>query len=410
MAGNYAVFFEVFSIQFAVWGYDSSQLSSLALIKMKIAPFATEQFFARYEFNTPHQLCNSDCESISIAELLSLAGESLEDFGRQRLIYTDSQGHPLLRESIASIHRNVRADDVVVLGTPVEGIYLAARALLEPGDEVVVLSPAYDALINAFEHVTGKKQVRKWRFRAGPDSWELHLDDLRRVLTANTKLLVVNFPHNPTGYLPTEEFQRELLCIVEEMGLWLLSDEMYFGLEHSGTPAIPSAADVSGQSIVLSGLSKTYGLPGLRSGWLIIQDAGIRDSIMNWKYYTSICPPVPTEQLAIAALRVRGKLRDRSVARIEENLRLAEIFFARWPDLFHWRRPLAGSTALVGYNVPSVEAVSTRLAREEGVLIQPAGMLGSDDQHMRIGLGRDGFDLALEHFESWLLRTSTSES
>ena len=369
---------------------------------MKIAPFETEQFFARYEFTTPHQLCNSDCESISIAELLSLAGDSLEEFGRQRLVYTESQGSPELRAAIAAVYTTVQPEHAVVLGTPIEGIYLAARALLEPADEVIVLSPAYDALVNMFEHVTGENQVKRWEFRPTADHWELNLEDLLRLITPRTKMLVVNFPHNPTGYLPTAEFQEGLAAIAEQHDLWLFSDEMYFGLVHSGTPAIPSAADVTKKSIVLSGLSKTHGLPGLRCGWLIIQDEVARENIMNWKYYTSICPPVPTEYLAHAALRVWEKLRDRNVARIEQNLELADAFFARWPELFTWRRPMAGSIALVGYDVPSVEDVATRLAEEEGILIHPARILGSDDHHMRIGLGRDNFAGALVQFERWL--------
>ena len=375
---------------------------------MKIAPFETEHFFARYEFNTPYQLCNSDCESVSIEELLALAGDSLENFGQQRLVYTESQGHRDVRESIAAMYADVDPDDVVVLGTPVEGIYLAARTLLEPGDEVIVLSPAYDALINLFEHVAGASGVKKWRFRPGRSGWELTLDDLRALIGKRTRLLVVNFPHNPTGYLPSAEFQNELVSIAGRNGLSLFCDEMYFGLVHSGTAAIPSAADLAHEAIVLSGLSKTYGLPGLRCGWLVVRDPALRENIMNWKFYTSICPPVPTEYLAIAALRAREKLRKKNIDRIERNLALADAFFSRWPDLFTWRRPLAGSTALVGCNMPSVEAVSMQLAKEEGILIQPAAMLGSDDRHMRIGLGRDGFDQALARFEDWLRRNSAA--
>lgn len=369
---------------------------------MKIAPFETEQFFARYEFTTPWQLCNSDCESISIAELLSLSGGSLDEFGQQQMSYTESQGHPDLRTAIAATYRTIQPHDTVVLGTPIEGIYLSARALLEPGDEVIVLSPAYDALFNMFEQVVGEKQVKKWKFRSTETQWTLDLDDLRALISPRTKMIVTNFPHNPTGFLPTPAMQKELGDIVEEHDLWLFSDEMYFGLIHSGTEPISSAADVSRKSIVLSGLSKTHGLPGLRCGWLVVQDEAVRNNIMNWKYYTSICPPMPTEYLATAALQVWQTLRDRNVDRIEKNLELADAFFARWPQLFTWRRPLAGSTALVEYHVPSVEALSARLAKEEGILILPARTLGSDDHHMRIGLGRDGFAEALKQFERWL--------
>ena len=371
---------------------------------MEIAPFRTEQFFARYEFNTPWQLCNSDCETVSVEELLSLAGVPMDQLGGQRLSYGESQGGTELREAIAAGYRTVQPDDVVLLGTPVEGIYLLVRALVEPGDEVVVLTPAYDALVNLFEHVAGKDRVHRWRVRPSGGNWTLDLDELRALLTPATRLLVVNFPHNPTGFLPTAEWQRQLVELARERGVALFADEMYFGLEHSGTPAIPSMADAHADSVVLSGLSKTYGLPGLRCGWLVVRDPGLRDHLMNWKYYTSICAPVLSEFLARVALGVRDTLRRRSIERIERNLAVADAFFARWEDSFEWRRPLAGSTALVGFDVPSVSELSHRLAREEGLLIQSAAMLGGDDRHMRIGLGRDAFATALDRFEDWLRR------
>jgi len=375
---------------------------------MKIAPFETEHFFARYEFNTSYQLCNSDCESISISELLTLAGDSLEQFGNERLVYTESQGNPELRRSIAKTYSSVSMEDVVVLGTPIEGIYLAARALLEPGDEVIVLAPAYDALTTLFEHVAGKTAVKRWCFRPGEGCWELDLDELRELISPKTKLLVVNFPHNPTGYLPGREFQQSLLQLVEEHQMYLFSDEMYFGLVQPATETIPSAADLSKRTIVLSGLSKTYGLPGLRCGWLVVQHQGLLEQIMNWKFYTSICPPGPVEYLATAALRVWEILRDRNIARVERNLAVADAFFDRWPGLFTWRRPQAGSTALIGWDVPSVQAISHELATREGILIQSAQMLGSDDQHMRFGFGRDDFPAALAQFEDWLRRSSAT--
>ena len=375
---------------------------------MKIAPFKTEQFFARYEFNTPHQLCNSDCESLSITELLSMAGDSLEDFGRQRLSYTETRGNPELRRSIADTHTNVGPDDVIVLGTPVEGILLAAHVLLDPGDEVIVLAPAYDALTTLFEHVAGQACVKRWSFRPQANSWALDLDELRALISSRTKLLVINFPHNPTGYLPDPSFQESLLNLAEEHGLHVFSDEMYFGLVQPGTGEIPSAADLSKKSVTLSGLSKTYGLPGLRCGWLIVRDQNLREQIINWKFYTSICAPAPVEQLSISAMKVWKTLRDRNIARIGHNLTVADAFFARWPDLFTWRRPQAGSTALVAWDTPSVQAISHQLATREGILIQSAHMLGGDDQHMRVGFGRDNFPEALNKFEDWLKREHKS--
>ena len=369
---------------------------------MKIAPFLTEHFYAQYEFTTPYQLCNSDCETLTAAELLEMAGISMEQFGRLSLGYTESLGSPAFREQIAAAYANVNPDEVIMLGTPVEGIYLVARAALNPGDEVIVLSPAYDALINVFEHVVGASAVRKWEFVPNNTCWALDFDQLKAMISAKTKLLVVNFPHNPTGYYPNQAQMNELAGFVEQNQLLLFCDEMYFGLVHSGTPAIQSAVDSSGQALILSGLSKTYGLPGLRTGWLIVKDKELRENIINWKFYTSICPPAPSEFLALAAWKVRNQLRDRSITQIEQNLQLAEAFFQRWSRLFTWRRPMAGSTALVGMNVLSVTEFASELAQKAGVLIQPAVTLGADDQHMRMGFGRAAFGEALDKFETYL--------
>jgi aspartate/methionine/tyrosine aminotransferase len=369
---------------------------------MKITPFSTELFFAQYEFSTPYQLCNSDCETVSVAELLQMAEIPLEQFGQLALGYTETLGHPQLREAIAEAYHSVSPDDVVMLGTPIEGIYLTARALLNPGDEVIVLSPAYDALINMFEHIVGAEGTKKWKFLPGDSRWELDFDQLTELISPETKMLVVNFPHNPTGYLPTQDQFHQLIELVEQNDLLLFCDEMYFGLVHSGTPTIDSTVDVTDKAVVLSGLSKTHGLPGLRTGWLIIKDEQLRGEIVNWKFYTSICASAPSEFLALVAWKVRDRLRERSIAQIEHNLKLAEDFFQRWPDLFTWRRPMAASVALVGMNVPSVTAFSTKMAEEAGVLIHPATTLDYDDQHTRMGFGRAAFGTALEKFEEYL--------
>lgn len=371
---------------------------------MKITPFLTEHFYAQYEFTTPYQLCNSDCETITVDELLKMADVSIKQLGCLPLGYTESQGHPQLREKIAQTYATVNPNNVVILGTPVEGIYLVARAALDPGDEVIVLSPAYDALVNVFEHIVGSSKVHKWDFVPSETRWELDLHRLMDLITPQTKLLVVNFPHNPTGFLPTQDQMDKIVDVVEQNHLLLFCDEMYFGLVHSGTQAIKSAAEMTKRAVVLSGLSKTYGLPGLRTGWLIIHGEELRQNIINWKFYTSICPPAPSEFLAMAAWKVRDQLRQRSIAQIEKNLQLADLFFQRWPELFKWRKPMAGSTALVGMDVPSVTKFGGQLAKNAGVLIQPARTLGFDDKHMRMGFGRSAFGEALERLEAYLTK------
>lgn len=364
---------------------------------MYIPPFATEQFFSLYEFTTSHLLCASDCETMSVGELLHLADADPTELLNLQLGYTESQGHPELRSAVAALYERVGSDEVVMLGAPEEGIYLTMRALLEPNDHVIVLTPAYDSLLNLAAHVSDN--VSGWPLRPRPGGWSLDLNELQRLITDDTRLVVVNFPHNPTGYLPAAAEFDALIDIVRRRGAWLLCDEMYRGLERVPVDRLPSAADRYERAIVLSGLSKTYGLPGLRTGWLIVHDPATRAAIINWKHYTTICAAAPSEMLATITLSIHETLAARNRQIIAANLDTAAAFFDRWPALFDWRPPQAGSVALVGIDVPSATAYCHALARDAGVLLLPGPCLGADDHSVRFGFGRVGFPDALAAYE-----------
>jgi aspartate/methionine/tyrosine aminotransferase len=373
---------------------------------LRIKPFFTERFFALYEFTAPIILSASDCESLSVDELLQLAGVSWESLGRLRLGYTESQGAPALRERIAELYASIGPDQVVGLGAPEEGIFITMHALVEPGDEVVVLTPCYDSLINVVEYLGCR--VLRWSLEEapeppdGPGGWRLDLDALERLVTPRTRLVVLNFPHNPTGYLPTHDEWRAIVRVVERAGAWLFSDEMYRGLEVAPDARLLSGCDLSERAITLAGLSKTYGLPGLRTGWLALQDAGVRDRISGWKDYTTICASAPSEVLAEVALGVADALAARSRRTVCDNLALAGSFFERRRDVFRWNRPRAGSVALVGLRDRLAGEFCERLLEEQGVLLLPGTGLGSDDRHVRFGLGRLNFAQGLEQLDRYL--------
>ena len=368
---------------------------------MKIAPFEIEQYFDKYEFTTPHLLCASDCETVSVAELLTLAGMSLADFGELRLGYTEAQGNPDLRTAVSHLYKSVQPNQVIILTAPEEGIYLTMRALLDPGDHVIVLTPAYNSLLAIAQHITGS--VSQWEIQPTEDGWQLDLNAFERLVKPETKLIIVNFPHNPTGFLPTLDQLQAIVDIAQRQDIWLFCDEMYRGLELHGADTLPSATDLYHRAIVLAGLSKVHGLPGLRTGWLVIKEPELRAQLINWKHYTSICPPAPSEFLAMVALNVQAQLITRSRRLIERNLQAATPFFERWAQLFEWRPPQAGSVALVGLNLPSATDYCHKLAASAGVLLLPSSYLGYGDQHVRMGYGRADFIANLAVFEEYLL-------
>lgn len=369
---------------------------------MHIPPFTIEEYFALYEFSAPYMLAASDCESMTIGELLDMADMSLDGLANLHLGYTEAPGHPDLRRLIAEQYETTRPDNVIVAGAPEEAIFVAMHTLLDKGDEVIVLTPAYDSLKNLAQHICGKENVKLWQIQETASGWQIDLNELESLLSNKTKMLIVNFPHNPTGFLPSEAQQRELINLVKKHGTWLFCDEMYRGLELPGRETLPSAVDLYERAIILSGLSKVHGLPGLRSGWLVLQDEQVRQKIINWKHYTTICASAPSEFLAQVALQVQDKLIARNTAIIQENISVANEFFARWPNMFDWKPQEAGSIALIKINVPSATEHCHTLVKEAGVMLLPSSCVGYGDGHVRMGTGRVNFPHNLAQYEAYL--------
>jgi len=233
---------------------------------MKIEPFALERYFARYEFTAPFLLSSSDCEALSMAELLSLADdESLKAWEALKLGYTESKGHPRLRESIAGLYETIQPDQMLVMA-PQEGILLFMQALLNPGDHIVCTFPGYQSLYALAESIGCR--VSRW-LPEEDKGWFFDERQLERLLQDDTRVVVINFPHNPTGYLPTVASFRKMLSLVQRRGAWLLSDEMYRFLEIGGKPILPAGCDLYEKAFSLGGLSKAFGVTRLlfASGW-----------------------------------------------------------------------------------------------------------------------------------------------
>ncbi len=367
-----------------------------------LAPFKLERYFAQYEFKVQYLLSASDCESLSLRELLDLADpDSLAQWGQLRLGYTESQGHPALRAEVARLYQTLRPDDVLIL-TPEEGIFIAMHTLLEPGDHVVAIAPAYQSLSEIARSIGCA--VTPWTFALPESGWRLDLDQLARSFTPQTRLLVVNFPHNPTGYLPTRAELDAILALARQHDVYVFSDEMYRLLEHDPARQLPSGCDVYEKGITLSGLSKSFALPGLRMGWLATRASGLMERWLAFKDYTTICHSAPSEALALMALRAKEEILERNLSRIRANLVLAESFFAEHRALFKWLKPDGGSIAFPAWTGPgSVEDFCQAVLDQQGVMVVPGSIFDFPGNHFRLGLGRRNFPEALEHVRRYLL-------
>jgi aspartate/methionine/tyrosine aminotransferase len=368
---------------------------------VRIADFALERFFARWEFAVRHLLCASDVEGYAMAELLALADpESRRLWDELRLGYTESTGHPLLRAEIAALHDDLAADDVLVFAGAEEAIFCLSSVLLGDGDHAVVTWPGYQSLYEVGRAAGAEIALHVLREE---DRWDLDPERLIAELRPNTRLVVVNAPHNPTGMLPTHEQWRRLTGELATRGIHLLSDEVYRFLELDPADRLTAGADAFDRGISLGVMSKSFAMAGLRIGWLATRDRALLARCAAFKDYTTICSSAPSEILALIGLRARDAVLARSRGIIDANLTRLDAFFAEHSDRFSWVRPRGGSIGfprLLGDE--PIDAFAARLVEAEGVLILPGSQFGHPGNHFRIGFGREDLPEALARVETLL--------
>jgi aspartate/methionine/tyrosine aminotransferase len=365
---------------------------------MELAPFRIERWYERYEFTTELMLSSSDCESVAVADLLSLEPDAGERLEALRLGYTEVPGSDELRTAIAAVYQHATPDDVLALAAAEEGIFAVEQAVLGPGDHAVVEAPCYESAL-AVARSTGA-DVDVWR-RTYADGWAHDVDELERLLRPDTKLVYVNTPHNPTGTQMPRAVLDRVMELCAERDAVLLADEVYRELEHDPADRLPAVCDLYARGVSLGSVSKTYGLPGLRTGWIACRDAGLRDAVVAVKLYTTICSGAPSELLAALALRHRQRFAEENRRLVLENLVLVDAFVQRQRDLVDWIRPAASPIGFPRLHVPDTEAFCVDLAARAGVRLLP-GEVYDEPGHVRVGLGRVSVPEALERLERYV--------
>ena len=366
---------------------------------MPLPPFKLERYFAKYEFNTEFLLCSSDCEAMTIADLLAFEPGAAEKFQQVWLGYTESQGSPALRTEISRIYETIQPEHVLVHSGAEEAIYLFMHAMLSAGDHVIVHMPSYQSLAEVARGLGC--DVSPWMAREEND-WALDLDELRGLLRPATKAIVVNSPHNPTGYLMSRADFDSIHRLVRDRGLLLFFDEVYRESEYDPASRLPAACDMGEHAVSLGVTSKTYGLAGLRIGWIATRNLEVYQRMASLKDYTTICNSAPSEFLAELALRHRQKLIDRNLGIIRRNLADVDELFAVHANLFSWVRPRAGSMGFPKLLKGDAEQFCDSLVRQAGVLLLPGAMYDDTGNHFRLGLGRKNLPQAISRLDEFL--------
>jgi aspartate/methionine/tyrosine aminotransferase len=364
---------------------------------MEIPPFALERIQSLWEHVVDYNLSESGVHPLSLAELLDGDPGAFAEF---RLGYTQTNGTPALRERIAALYPNATSEQVLVTNGTSEANFIAIWSLLEPGDELALMLPNYMQLWGLGQVFGGA--VRPFHLRAERD-WAPGLDELRHQITPRTRLVAVCNPNNPTGAVLDEGEIRQIVEAAARVGAWVLADEVYQGAEREGarTRSFRELCADYERIIITNGLSKAYGLPGLRIGWVIGPQALVAQ-LWSSHDYTTIAPGALSDRLAQVALDRREWIFARTRRLLRENFELVAQWVRAQEGRFEVNAPRAGAIALLRHHLPlSSIALVEGLRQRRGVLLVPGEHFDLPG-YLRLGFGgeRDYLEAGLERISS----------
>jgi aspartate/methionine/tyrosine aminotransferase len=353
---------------------------------MPFVTFDLERWQSTWENRVRYNLSESGVHPLSVRELLALAQAAADPLLDVRLGYSQSNGTDALRERIAALYPGATPDQVLVTNGSAEANYVAALGVIEPGDQVAMLLPNYLQLWGHVQNLGA--QVRPFRLHE-ERGWAPDPAEIRSAIAPGTKLVVVTNPHNPTGHVLADAMRRAIIDRTAEVGAWLLADEVYMGAERDGNTTASFWGSYD-RLLCVAGLSKAYGLPGLRIGWLvgpapIVADAWARHD------YTTIGPSGASDHLATLALQpaVRERLLARTRAILRENYPVLEQWLKSFGPSFSWVPPHAGAICWVRYHSRvDGETLVERVRAGQSVLLVPGEHFGMPG-YLRFGFGNE---------------------
>ncbi len=362
--------------------------------------FRLETHFSRWEFKARYHMTASDAETMRMSDLLALADErDREAWENLTLGYTETWGKPVLRETIASTYQGLTSDDILCFAGAEEGLYCAMLALLGHDDHAIITVPNYQSMETL--PVSLCRQVSGVPLRA-ENNWALDIEDVKKALRPNTRLIAVNFPNNPTGTIADQKTFAALVELCKERNIHLFSDEVYRGLERDSAKQLPQAAELFDKGISLNVMSKAYGLPGLRIGWIACRDHELLARMEKMKHYLSISNSAPSEILAVIALKTRDQIINRNRTLCSENLQLLGAFFDEYSYLYQWQAPDGGCVGFARYlGKDGADEHCRQLVEEAGILLLSSSLFTSEllpvaTDRFRVGFGRKNISAGLD--------------
>lgn len=369
--------------------------------------FRLETYLGRWEFAARHHMTASDAQTMSIGDLLALSGpDALDRFLEQPLGYTEPYGAPDLRAAIAATYDLCAPEDVLCFAGAEEGLYAFYRVLLDRSAHAIVVTPNYQSAESVPLSICEVSGVP-----LEPDqNWTLDIDRVAAAIRPNTRVVYINFPHNPTGKILERDRFDALVELCRHHGIWLFSDEVYRLIERDPALRLPHAVDAYERGVSLNVMSKAYGLPGLRVGWIACRDRELLERMVRYKHYLSICNSAPSERLAVVALHGAEAILERKRALAREGLAKVQAFLGEFPHLFESYTPDGGIVIYPRYKgADGVEAFARRLVEEAGAVVLPPSVYASaltptPPDRFRMGYGRNGIDEGLAAMRAHVMR------
>ena len=371
---------------------------------MQLQPFKIESFQSLHKQSIDYNLSAADAETLSLSELIDLADNEVKAlWDKCKLSYTSTEGHHLLRHEIASLYGEMLDDKkIVTFAGAQEAIYATISSLVEPDDKVLVVVPTYQSLVELPVKIGAQVDIVSLEWR--DNQFVLDENTLLNLITNNTKLIILNFPNNPTGYIPSKKFLYEIIEKARRCDAYVLNDEVY-QIPDKDPHSLPPVANLYDKALSIGVLSKSLGLSGVRVGWLACQDQVVLNKILQRKHYLSICNGAVCELLAIIGLRNKEQILKRNKKIVTKNLGMLDSLFSNKQEIISWYQPKTGYLSFPKMNTNwSAEDFSNKLLQEEKILLLPSNLFDYGDKHIRFGFGKENLDTVLEKLDSFLTK------
>jgi capreomycidine synthase len=354
----------------------------------KIAPALLESWMRDYYFNTEIDIGSSGVENFSLSELCKLTNLTQEELNNVVFHDSSSLGSLPLRQAIATRWSNGDPEQVMVTHGSSEANFLIMNGLLDAGDEVVVLDPCYQQLFSIAESIGC--QLKRWQLRC-ENNFAPDLEEAKKLITPRTRIVVVNFPHNPTGASLTQQEQNELIEVVAKVGAYLVWDAAFADIVYDGVP-LPNPNLHYDRSISMGTFSKCYGLPGLRFGWCLASSEVLELFVHLRDYMTLHLSPM-IELIAQRVVENADNLLSIRLQQARTNLDILSGWAEKHQEFVDWSPPQGGVCTFLGLrDISNSEAFCHHLASVCKILLVP-GTCFNHPSHVRLGFGGATSDL-----------------